>query len=113
VNVQLDCEGRAMHDRPVPAEFNEGMMSAVAEVMDGTENFDLPSVLQRMQKEEGNFNYPDAGIDSLDMLDITFSANKGMGVRIDIDAAVKAVNDGKARSLTTELLLDHTRFGDY
>jgi acyl carrier protein len=97
-----------MTDKPSFEEFNEGMIRAVESVMGGDEKFDV-STLDRMREEKANFDYSDNGIDSLDLLDIAFSADKSMGIRIGIEESVVAVNEGREPALTTGVLFKHIR----
>jgi len=98
-----------MDDRPPFDEFNEAMIAAVAETIGGDDLYGR-AIVRAMRREGARFDYSLHGIDSLDMLDITFVGAKRLGVRIGLEEAAADINSGRADALTTGLLYRHTRY---
>ncbi len=67
--------------------FREAARLALKETLDFDD--DSPEI-KAFDAKGGSFNFSDnGGADSLDMLDIVFSINKQLNIKIDIDAMVK------------------------
>ena len=89
-----------MENKPPFDVFLTSIARATKDIV-GDEYPDIDNV---MFAEGRDFNIPDHGIDSLDMLDIAFAVDKELGVRINIE---EVVMEGKPATLG--LLYDHTK----
>jgi len=89
-----------MHEKPSFDVF----LASIARATGDVSADEYPDIANVMFAEGRDFNIPDHGIDSLDLLDIAFAVGRELGVRIDIE---EAALEGKPT--TIGLLYDHTK----
>lgn len=70
---------------PNPETFNQAVRAALSEIMCCEKDDPL---LAAFDAEGQLFNFYNHGVDSLNMLDITFSIDKKLGIKTDIESLI-------------------------